>query len=384
MRRRLEALLPRMRWISFDSDPLQVAVKTAAAAMICEAFLIPLGLASEHWPIITAVLVIQSNLGSSLRWALIRLLGTAAGALLGALAVTALGAHFWSLGIGLFGTLLLCAVVTPLRPISRMAAVTAVFFYFVDEGRNAPWLFSMARFMEIAFGLVVGLLVDAFLWPRHASKAAREAVAKTLETCATLYTVVVKQHLHGPSSESSPSDLFEQARSELRDAHRLLSEGRLEPGAAQVYESLAQTREATAYVLRTLHLMHRSVRRLPPALRDEHLIPALTDLAQATARSLRATAEAIRGERPIPIAPELVVALAAANDGLKEARRRGSYKQFRLEELLHLRAVFYAMRTIAEDLVNGLRIEDESPLAGDESIVGLPTVVVPGTSRRST
>ncbi len=87
--------------------PVKHAIKTAIAAVLTillyESFKIPEG----YWAAISAVIVMQANLGGSLSASWNRLLGSAIGATVGAIWVVILGRNPWSVGIALTLTILI-------------------------------------------------------------------------------------------------------------------------------------------------------------------------------------------------------------------------------------------------------------------------------------
>lgn len=112
----------------FDPELAKTAIKTAISAVICYHVSRMIGTPSGVWSVVTAILMTQSNLGGTLKFAWIRAVSTLVGALFGVATAMTLGLHSWSLGIGILLTLLLCAWARPLREVSRMAAVTASLF----------------------------------------------------------------------------------------------------------------------------------------------------------------------------------------------------------------------------------------------------------------
>src|SRR5436853_590345 len=88
------------------------ALRTAIAATLTLLFyrwLVTSDKANDTWAVVSAVIVMQSNLGSSFKASSNRLQGTAIGALIGALFAWSMGSNFASLGAAVGLTVLVCS-----------------------------------------------------------------------------------------------------------------------------------------------------------------------------------------------------------------------------------------------------------------------------------
>ncbi len=86
---------------------LQLAIKTGIAALITYLSAVGLNLPSPIWAVVSAVIVMQANLGSSFNAAWQRLVGTAIGALVGAV-IASFGAPLaFTLGLGMTTVILI-------------------------------------------------------------------------------------------------------------------------------------------------------------------------------------------------------------------------------------------------------------------------------------
>src|SRR5919109_1292642 len=75
---------PILHILATRTPELRLAVRVTTAAVLAFALAKLLGFAHGYWAVITAIIVMQTSVGGSLKAAVDRLLGTMAGALYGA------------------------------------------------------------------------------------------------------------------------------------------------------------------------------------------------------------------------------------------------------------------------------------------------------------
>jgi uncharacterized membrane protein YgaE (UPF0421/DUF939 family) len=99
-----------------------------------------------------------------------RLVGTALGAVVGALAGNWFAPSAWVFGISIFVLGLLCAVTRTDRSAYRFAGMTLAIVLLTP--RVAPvWRIAVNRFVEVAIGIAVALLMTV-AWPERDAPAA--------------------------------------------------------------------------------------------------------------------------------------------------------------------------------------------------------------------
>jgi uncharacterized membrane protein YgaE (UPF0421/DUF939 family) len=131
-----------------------------------------LRLPEAYWAVITAMIVMQSTLGAALTISWQRLAGTALGATVAALLVVYVGPSVIAFAVGVLVLGLLCAALRLDRSGYRFASITLTIVMLIDT--KSAWLIAMDRFLEVSFGIGIGLVVTA-AWPekRTASPASR-------------------------------------------------------------------------------------------------------------------------------------------------------------------------------------------------------------------
>jgi uncharacterized membrane protein YccC len=167
---------------------LRHALRVVTAVIAAFAMVRLVGLPQGWWAVITALLVVQTSVGGSLKAALDRLWGTLAGALYGA-AVAITIPHVTDLGLGLAiaAAILPLAYLAAVNPIFRVAPVTAliVMLPIYDPAAN-PLVSAIDRIIEIIIGNVVALAVTFAILPTRAHSQLREAAAKVASLNADL------------------------------------------------------------------------------------------------------------------------------------------------------------------------------------------------------
>ena len=141
------------------------STRTAVAAVVSLLAARLLGLAEAYWAPITTLVVTQSSLGAALTVSWQRTVGTALGAVAGAIAADHLGPHVLVFGTGVFILGLLCAVVRADRSAYRFAGVTLAIVLLVPRTEPA-WKIASHRFAEVCVGIAVAL-VSTWLWPER-------------------------------------------------------------------------------------------------------------------------------------------------------------------------------------------------------------------------
>ena len=143
-------------------------LKTAAAAGICLGLVRLLGFRQGYWACISTIVVMQSETASTLAASRDRLVGTAVGALLG------WGASYWWHGhLLVYAVVVFCCMsaldLIGLKGAGRLAGVAATIVLLVPSAASHA-VVARDRFLEVSFGIVVGLAVSQAVWRKTAAK----------------------------------------------------------------------------------------------------------------------------------------------------------------------------------------------------------------------
>ncbi|KAA6455997.1 FUSC family protein [Acidobacteria bacterium AB60] len=147
-------------------DPKRVlihALRTTIAASLCWWLAARLGLHDGYWGAISAIIVLQSNVGATIQASRDRILGTIIGAGVG-FSCTLFGGIPWNYIIAVFLALMLCGLLG-FRNSSRLAGVTVTIVMLVQS--NSPRTVALDRVIQVVLGIMVAVVVTLVVFPRH-------------------------------------------------------------------------------------------------------------------------------------------------------------------------------------------------------------------------
>lgn len=134
-----------------------------ASVLIARLFRLP----EAYWAPITTLVITQSSLGAALAVSRQRVIGTALGAVVGAMVASRFGSQVLVFGTGVFVLGLLCAVARSDRSAYRFGGVTLAIVLLVP--RTGPaWQIAFHRCAEVFIGIGVALML-AVTWPESQS-----------------------------------------------------------------------------------------------------------------------------------------------------------------------------------------------------------------------
>jgi uncharacterized membrane protein YccC len=135
------------------------AVKIGVAGVVSILAAELLRLPQGYWAAISAFVVMGSDVGTTIPASRDRLIGTGIGAVLGAVFASFWGVHLVPFGIAVVATALLCESLG-FGQNYRMACVTVAIVMLIKTPVSA-WKASTHRFLEVALGIVVALVISA-------------------------------------------------------------------------------------------------------------------------------------------------------------------------------------------------------------------------------
>jgi uncharacterized membrane protein YgaE (UPF0421/DUF939 family) len=139
----------------------RTAVSAVASLLAAQLF----GLPEAYWAPITTLVITQSSLGAALAVSWQRFVGTALGAVVGAIVASHFTSHVLVFGTCVFILGLLCAVARSDLTAYRFGAVTLAIVLLVPR-TGSPWQIAFNRFAEVSIGIGVALIF-AWVWPER-------------------------------------------------------------------------------------------------------------------------------------------------------------------------------------------------------------------------
>jgi uncharacterized membrane protein YgaE (UPF0421/DUF939 family) len=138
---------------------VRTAVAVLASVLVARLFKLP----ETYWAPITTIVITQSSLGAAIAVSWQRFMGTAVGAVLGAIVAMWAGQTLLVFAVSMFVLGLLCAVTHLDRSAYRFGGVTLTIVLLIPR-HGSPWQVAFHRFAEVSVGIAVALIF-ALLWP---------------------------------------------------------------------------------------------------------------------------------------------------------------------------------------------------------------------------
>jgi len=150
-------------WDRITLVHLKHAAKTGLAAALAFYLSKFIDLPESYWAPISAIIVMYSEVCRTLKASGDRLIGTAIGVSIGGAFAALSGERIWAFGIAVTITVFICSFLG-YADAARLAGV-AVAIVMLASHPGHPWTASLHRFIEVAFGIVIAVLVSALIWP---------------------------------------------------------------------------------------------------------------------------------------------------------------------------------------------------------------------------
>jgi len=229
------------------------------------------GLHDGYWGAISAIIVLQSNFGSTITASRDRFLGTLIGAAFGSSF-----SLFWSLPwnyiLALIAAMTVCGLLG-FRSSSRLAGVTITIVMLVQNA-SSHWAIALDRVSQVILGIIVALLVSTFVFPDRARLRLRDGLGQEFLVLGAFFEEIL--HGFGGTPSESLGTRREDTLASLRSNNALLEAMRNEPSGgpgwreglgmlAQFGRSIFDALVALEFAVRDSH-DDRYVEQLEPAL----------------------------------------------------------------------------------------------------------------------
>jgi uncharacterized membrane protein YccC len=186
------------------------------------------GLHDGYWGSISAIIVLQSNVGSTVNASRDRLLGTLIGALLG-FSFSMFGALPWNYILAVLAAIIVCGLLG-LRNSSRLAGVTITIIMLVHK-EGPRFGLAVDRVGEVVLGIVVALAVTTLVFPDRARLRLRDGLAQEFLLLGSFFEAILEGFRGTPSEQLA--SLRDDVQARLRSNNQLLEHARNEPSGGQ-------------------------------------------------------------------------------------------------------------------------------------------------------
>jgi len=158
--------MPRFaEFVRSHDAQLRQAARVAIGTAFTYAAASLLDLPQGYWAVFTVIIVMQGSIASTLGAATDRLVGTIAGALIGAVAIIAIQHGDATKGVALTLVVAVTAFAAAKRPQLKTAPVTAAIMLTTQPPGFSTEIFVIHRVLEIALGGVIGVATSVLVFP---------------------------------------------------------------------------------------------------------------------------------------------------------------------------------------------------------------------------
>jgi uncharacterized membrane protein YccC len=328
------------------------AAKTALAASLCWALARQFGLHDGYWGAISAIIVLQSNVGSTVNASRDRLLGTLIGAMLG-FSFSFFGALPWNYILAVLVAVVICGLLG-LRSSSRLAGVTITIVMLVQQAGSRRSL-ALDRVTEVVLGIVVALAVTTLVLPDRARLRLKDGLAQEFLVLGAFFEAIL-EGFRGAPAENLPV-LRSDALAMLRKNNTLLQAARNEPSGGPGW------REGLGMLSQFGRSLFDALVALEFAVQDSHedgyaqqLEPALGRLAVDIRGGFHHVAGCIHAWRFLASPPGMNLEEDIAQLELRMNAARPKGMEFSQAEILRAYAVQLHLKQIAR-MLRASRVE---------------------------
>jgi uncharacterized membrane protein YccC len=218
-------LVQQSGFLSWEHQRLLIhAAKAALAAALCWWLALRFGLHDGYWGAISAIIVLQSNMGATITASRDRLIGTIIGGLFG-FSFSLFGALPWNYILAVLLAVIVCGLLG-LRSSSRLAGVTITIIMLVQKP-GPRWGLALDRVGQVILGIVVALAVTTLVLPDRARLRLRDGLAQEFLVMGAFFEAIMEAFVGNPSQNLT--QLREDSLAMLRGNSQLLDAARNEP-----------------------------------------------------------------------------------------------------------------------------------------------------------
>lgn len=328
------------------------AAKTALAAALCWWLATRFGLHDGYWGAISAIIVLQSNFGSTITASRDRLLGTLIGAAFG-FSFSLFGSPPWNFALAVLAAMTVCGLLG-FRSSSRLAGVTIAIVMLVQKA-GSHWTLALDRVGQVVLGIVVALIVSTLVFPDRARLRLRDGLAQEFLLLAEFFEAIMRGFRGEPAGNLVSAR--EDALAALRANNQLLEAARNEPSGGPGWrEGLSMLAQFGRSTFDSLVALEFAVQGSHEDVYVQQLEPALGRLALDIRSGFHYLGRCIHDWR-FHVPPQginLEEDIAQLEARMAEIRHTGA--QFSQAEILRAYAVQLHLKQIAR-LARATRVE---------------------------
>ena len=346
------------RWLSRNRWRFVYAARMTAASVAAYASAYLLGLPEGLWAVVAAIVVVQSNVGGSLKAAFEQFAGSVFGGVYAAAVALAMTpSDPLSSALALTVALAPPSVLAASSRGFRIAPITAAIVLLAGPGLHLdPVGLATHRILEVGLGCGVGLLVAVLVAPARASRMVVETSSRTAGLLAEQLEALAC------GDAAARADLGSRA-AEIRDGLVTLATY-VEEAAHERRARLTDAPDGMR-LLRTLRRVRHDVDVLRRAARDADVLqdPAASSwqrAAETGASTLADISRLLAGQRVPEDVDTLTPSVRAYRAALDEMRRDGLTRSLSTAALGRLFGIGYALEQLQRNLADLIEVSREA------------------------
>lgn len=330
----------------FGHPDYRHAIRTAVAGMAAMFLAKYLRLPEAYWAAISAIIVLQANLGAALRESSIRVAATAIGATVAIPFLAYFGTNLIGFGLAVLLTVLLCSLLN-LQSGMRLGAVTVGVILLIEH-HGKPWTPALHRFLEVSFGIVVALVVANLVFPTTATAKLRATVGRGYAVMAQLLVAILDKYRGTPDSEIG--EIRSEMQSLLRAAEDLRGQSKYETTLVSAdFELIDRMMQCQTVMFYQMSALDLAARRGGENSFYRELLPEIDALATGIETTLNRFSTVLMNKNTAYQRFDFAFALAALSDKNLAIREQRLSQKYTLEEILHFHTLLVGLENLAAE-----------------------------------
>lgn len=286
-------------------------------------------------------------MGATIKASFGRLVATALGAIVAATYIALMGNSYLSVAAAITLAVLLCAS-RRIRDSYRLAGATVVSIMFSTKFQS-PWATAQERFIEVALGILVALIVAKTLWPSNARQHLRKEIQQGFIRLSALFRAVIERYRH--HATPSIDELVKAIRDSARQVHDLRQHVFYEPDESQFSNEMID-----AAILH-MRLARQSIDGLELSTRDSssntfqgNFDPELEQLLKQTSIAFeQLTSKMLAPDKSFDSAT-LMQCVEALDKKIAAIAISATSADYQIADVLHFHSFLVSLRSLAVEL----------------------------------
>jgi uncharacterized membrane protein YccC len=345
---------------------LRQCIRVTAAALVAYAVNLYFEFQQGYWIAFTAIIIVQANLGGSLRAAFERMTGTLAGAAYGALVITLMPHDTQPLfALTVILGLAPAGFAAAVSPMFRIAPITVAIMLFGNLAPDMPpVVFAEHRVAEIGMGCLIGLAMSVLVAPSRAHHVLAAGIGNILKQYADLLSI--QAAMAARETEQAPVDARHAAiRTAISKLDVICDEAKRERKSRLTGEPDPEPLLRMVRRIRNdLVMIGRAVMRPLPDAAQASLVEPFSGIAAQAGNLFAALATALPGRKKVAVSPGLDASFEAFAAAMSSLHQRHALDSLQESDTGRIFTLGFALEQLRRNL-NDLVARADEFIAGD-------------------